>query len=228
LCMGDFDMAGSIREFQRAIALKPNYATAHHWYGNSPLLALGRFDEAIAEGKRAIELDPLSPVINGDLGQDLCIARRYDEAITQLRKTLEIDPTFSLTHFYLGQAFQLKGDLPGAVAEYTKAQQLSDDLRARVLLPTAKAQAGDKEAAVQMLAELEELSRHRYVRSYWRALLYLSLGNRNEANQCLEKGVADHEGVTITWIKVDPLLDPLRGDPRFEALVRKVVGAEHK
>src|SRR5262249_30078639 len=87
------DMAGSISEFQRAIALNPNYATAHHWYGN--LLAnLGRFDEAIAEAKRSIELDPLSLINNADLGQTLSVARRYDEAIAQLRKTLEIDPTF--------------------------------------------------------------------------------------------------------------------------------------
>jgi TolB-like protein len=76
LCIGDFDIAGSISEFQRAIAINPNYATAHHWYGNGPLIALGRFDDAIVEGKRAIELDPLSPVINSDLGQNLCNARR--------------------------------------------------------------------------------------------------------------------------------------------------------
>jgi len=81
---------------------------------------------------------------------------------------------------------------------------------------------------VQMLAELEELSRHRYVRSDCRALLYLSLGNRDEAVRWLEQAVGDHDGWSITWIKVDPSLDPLRGDPRFEALVQKVVGAEHK
>jgi TolB-like protein/Tfp pilus assembly protein PilF len=228
LCIGDLDMAASISEFQRAITLNPNYANAHHWYGYGPLLALGRFDEAIAEGKRAIELDPLSPVNNADLGQDLYIARRYDEAVAQLRKTLEIDPTFYYAHYSLGIALQLKGDMPAAIAEYTQAQQLSDDQFVPVLLATAKAKLGDKEAAKQMLAELEELSRHRYVRSYWRALLCLSLGSRNEAIQCLEKGVADHEGVTITWIKVDPLLDPLGGDPRFEALVQKVVGPKQK
>jgi len=222
-----YDMAGSIREFQRAIALNPNYANAHHWYG-AILGALGRFDEAIAEGKRAIELDPLSSIINADLGLTLLNARRYDEAIAQLRKALEIDPTFYFAQYNLGMVLQLKGDLPAAIAEYTKAQQLSDDLGASVMLATGKAQSGDKEAAVQMLTELEELSRHRFVPSYWRAPLYLSLGNRNEATQWLEKGVADHEGVAITWIKVDPLLDPLRGDPRFEALVQKVVGAEHK
>jgi TolB-like protein/Tfp pilus assembly protein PilF len=220
LCIGDLDMAGSISEFQRA--------TAHHWYGNGPLLALGRFEEAIAEGKRAIELDPLSPIINADLGKNLYNARRYDEAIAQLRKTLEIDPTFYYTHFNLGIALQLKGDAPAAIAEYTKAQQLSDDLFVQVLLAAAKAQSGDKDAAIQILAELEELSQHRYVTSYWRTLLYLSLGNRDEAIRRLEQAIADHESLTITMIKVDPKLDPLRGDPRFEALVQEVVGVEHK
>ena len=226
LCIGDLDMAGSISEFQRAIALNPNYATAHHWYGNGPLLALGRFEEAIAEGKRAVELDPLSPIINADLGQNLYVARRYDEAIAQLRKTLEIDPTFYYTHYNLGMALQRKGDMPAAIAEYTQAQQLSDDLFVQVLLAAAKAQSGDKDAAIRMLAELEELSQHRYVSSYWRTLLYLSLGNRDEAVRWLEQ--AAHDGLSMTTIKVDPLLDPLRGDPRFEALVQKVVGVEHK
>jgi eukaryotic-like serine/threonine-protein kinase len=228
LCFGDLDMAGSISEFQRAIALNPNYATAHHWYGNGPLLALGRFEEAIAEGKRAIELDPLSPIINADLGQNLYIARRYDEAIAQLRKTLEIDPTFYYAHYNLGIALQRKGDVPAAIAEYTKAQQLSDDLFVQVLLAAAKAQSGDKDAAIQMLAELEELSQHRYVPAYQRTLLYLSLGNRDEGIRRLEQAIAGHESLTMTMIKADPKLDPLRGDPRFEALVQKVVDVEHK
>jgi len=226
LCIGDLDMAGSISEFHRAIALKPNYATAHHWYGNGPLLALGRFDEAITEGKRAIELDPLSPINNADLGQNLYIARRYDEAIAQLRKTLEIDPTFYYAHYSLGIALQLKGDMSAAIAEYEQAQQLSDDLFVPVLLASAKAQSRDKDAAVRLLAELEELSQHRYVRSYWRALLCISLGNREEAVRWFEQAVADHDGLSITTIKVDPLLDPLRSDPRFDALVQKVVGAQ--
>jgi tetratricopeptide (TPR) repeat protein len=228
LCIGDLDMAGSISEFQRAIALNPNYATAHHWYGNGPLLALGRFEEAIAEGKRAVELDPLSPIINADLGMDLFCARRYDQAIAQLRKTLEIDPTFYYAHYFLGMALQLKGDLPAAIAEYTQAQQLSDDLWVRVLLAAAKAKSGDRDAAVRLLAELEELSQHRHVPSYWRTFLYLSLGNRDEAVRWLKQAIADHDGVNIGMIKVDPWLDPLRGDPRFEVLVQKVVGPKQK
>jgi TolB-like protein/Flp pilus assembly protein TadD len=219
------DMAGSIAEFQRAVALNPNYATAHQLHGNHPLAALGRFDEAIAEGKRAIELDPLSPIINSDLGETLYLARRYDEAIAQLRKAVEIDPTFWYAHEALGVALQLKGDVQAAIAEYEKAQQLSDDLAPRVELALAKAQLGDKEAAVRMLAELEELSQHRYVNAFWRTLLYLSLNNHEEAIRWLEQAVANHE---VSRLKVHPVYDPLRGDPRFEALVQKVVGPKQK
>jgi tetratricopeptide (TPR) repeat protein len=222
------DISGSIPEFKRAIALNPNYATAHHWYGFNPLSTLGRFDEAIAESKRAVELDPLSPVINSDLGSNLMVARRYDEAIAQLRKTLEIDPTFSLAHGALGEALQFKGDLPGAIAEYTKAQELGADPRIRVLMAAAKAQSGDKDAAVRMLAELEEASRNREIPGAQRAVLYTSLGNRTEAIRWLEQSVADHDSQDVAWIKVYPKWDPLRGDPRFEALVQKVVGPGNK
>jgi len=156
------------------------------------------------------------------------LARRYDEAIAQLRKTVETDPTFYNAHHNLGVALQLKGDVPAAVAEYEKAQQLSDDLAPRRQLAVAKAQLGDKEASVRMLAELEELSRYRYVSAWSRALLNLSLNNREEAIRWLEQGVANHEGAPITLIKGHPLLDPLRGDPRFEALVQKVVGPKQK
>jgi TolB-like protein/Flp pilus assembly protein TadD len=223
LFFGEIDLAGAAREYKRAIELKPNDADAHHWFSNDILAALGRFDEAIAEGKRSVELDPLSVVINADLGETFFYAKRYDESVTQLRKTLELDPTSFYTHYNLGIALQAKGDLPGAIAEYEKAKQLGDNTTVSTFYAAAKAQAGDKEAARRMLSELDDISKHREVVGYLRALLYLSLNNKDEALRWLEQGVKERDGSNICWINVDPLLDPLHGDPRFEALVQKVV-----
>jgi tetratricopeptide (TPR) repeat protein len=217
------DLAAALREYQRAIELKPNDADAHHWYGNDALSALGRSDEAIAEGKRAIELDPLSVVINTDLGTTLYYAHRFDECARQLRKTLEIDPTSFYAHFNLGIALQAKGDLSGAIAEYEQAKQLNDNMFVSALCAQAKAQAGDKDAAVRMLGELDKISQTREVLSYYRALLCLSLNKKDEALHWLEQGFEERDGSNISYIKVDPLLDSLHGDPRFEALVQKVV-----
>jgi adenylate cyclase len=223
LFFSEIDLAGATREYKRAIELKPNDADAHHWFSNDSLAALGQFDEAIAEGKRSVELDPLSIVINADLGETFFYANRYDESVAQLRKTLEIDPTSFYAHYNLGIALQAKGDLSGAIAEYEKAKQLSDNPAVATFWAQAKAHAGDQDAARRMLSELDEISKHREVVGYLRALLYLSLDNKEEALRWLEKSFEERDGSNISWIKVDPLLDALHGDPRFEALVQKVV-----
>jgi TolB-like protein/Tfp pilus assembly protein PilF len=217
------DFAGAIREFQRAIELNPNDATAHHWYGNGPLVALGRFETAIREARRSVELDPLSPIINADFGNTLYYARRYPNAIAQFRKTIELDQKFSYSHYNFGFVLEARGDLPGAIFQYEKAQQLSKDPFTLALVAAAKAKAGDKNAAEQALAELEKISQQREVPAYSRALLYLSLNNKEEALRWLEQSFADRDGSNIGYIRVDPLLDSLRGDPRFEALVQKVI-----
>jgi TolB-like protein/Flp pilus assembly protein TadD len=219
----DFDSSQSIREFQRAIERNSNYATAHQQYGNNTLSALGRFDDAIAEGKRAVELDPLSLVINSDLGADYLYARRYDEAIVQFRKTLELDPQYYFARLMLGQALEAKGDRDMAIGEYQKARALNDDPSLLGLLGHAYAASGNKTDAVKILDQLKELSKQRYVAVYSFALIYLGLGDKEEALRWLEQSYQDRAGADVGWIKVDPLLDPLRGDPRFEALAEKIV-----
>jgi len=221
----DFDSAQAIREFQRAIELNPNYAIAHQQYGNNTLAALGRFDDAIVEGKRAVELDPLSLVINTDLGSDYYYARRYDEAIAQLRKTLEMDPGFYIAHLVLGQVLDAKGARDAAIVECQKARGLNDDPSVLGVLARAYGLSGNKMEAEKILDQLEKLSQERYVSAYSFALIYLGLGDKEEALRWLEQSYQDRAGSDIGFIRVDPLLDPLRGDPRFEALAEKIVPA---
>jgi TolB-like protein/tetratricopeptide (TPR) repeat protein len=221
----DFDASQAIREFQRAIELNPNYAIAHQQYGNNTLSALGRFDDAIVEGKRAVELDPLSLVINTDMGSDYYYARRYDEAIAQLHKTLEMDPGFYIAHLVLGQILDAKGARDAAIVECEKARVLNDDPSVLGVLARAHGLSGNKMEAEKILDHLKELSKERYVSAYSFALVYLGLGDKPEALRWLEQSYQDRAGSDIGFIRVDPLLDPLRGDPRFEALAEKIVPA---
>ena len=221
LCF-DFKFPESEAEFRRAIQLNPNYATAHHWFGNSLLVTLGRFDEGIKEGERAVELDPLSLIINADLGSTLMVGRRYDEAIAQLHRTLALDGNFSYAHWNLGEALYLKGDVNAAIAEYEKAAALDDDPEVLALLGRAYAETGKKEQALEILRKLKETGQHHYVRSYVYALIYIGLGEKATAIEYLEGAREGYETPDASWIKVDPLLDPLRNEPRFRQLVAKM------
>jgi len=221
----DFDLEQSLKEFERAIQLNPNYATAHHWVANGVLSGLGQFDRAIAEGKRAVELDPLSLIINANLGQDYFYARRYDEAIAQLRKTIEMDPRFYYAHWTLGIALQSKGQLNQAIAEYRKAAELSDDPYVFALLGQAYARAGQREEAQKILSRLSEEAKARYVHAYSFGLMYLALGDKELAIDEIERAYRERAGDDAFMIKVDPMLDDLRGHPRFEALADKIVPA---
>jgi TolB-like protein/Flp pilus assembly protein TadD len=221
----EFDFAEANKEFQRAIELNPNYATGHQQYGNNTLSAFGRSDEAISQGRRALELDPLSSVINSDLGGDYLYAGRYDEAIAQFRKLLEMDPGYYFGHFLLGQALEAKGSRDAAIAEYQKARALNDDPTVLAALGRAYGLSGNRSEAEKILDQLKELSKQRYVAAYSFGIVYIGLGNKEEALRWLEKSYEDHAGADIGWIRVDPLLIPLRGDPRFEALAQKIVPA---
>src|SRR5438552_13002984 len=219
----EIDLQKSIREYQRAIELSPNYAGAHHWLGNGPLAGLARFDEAIAEGKRSTELDPLSAINLIDLGVTYIYAHRFKEAEVEFKKALEIDPMFAYAHWMYGVMLQVNGDLEGARAQYASARARENDAQAIVMRAQLAAIMGRREEAVRALSTLEELAKHQYVEAYYRALLYISLGQKDQAFTALEQSYAERDGDDIGVIKVDPLLDSLHGDPRFEALVQKVV-----
>ena len=225
LCFSDVNFAQSEKEFKRAIELNPNYATAHHWFGNALLVALGRFDEAISENERAVELDPLSLIINADLGSTFMMARQYDQAIAQLQRTLTLDNKFGYTHWNLGEALYLKGDKAAAIAEYKKARTLDDDPQIVALLGRAYADTGQKDQALELVRELEARARQQFVRGYLIALVYIGLGDKTKAIDYLEREYQNHDNIDTAWIRADPMLDPLRGDPRFEALAEKILPA---
>jgi TolB-like protein/Tfp pilus assembly protein PilF len=221
----NLQFSDAVPEFQRAIELNPNYATAHHWYGEL-LQNDGRTDEALAELRRAHELDPLSLVINSVLGSTLIVAGQDDAAIDQLQKTIAMDPNFDLAHWFLGQAYEDKGRVTEAIQEYEKAIKLNSDPTVLASLARAHALAGDNEIAGKILADLTNQSKQRYVPAYPLAVVHLALGNKDEALRLLEKSYEDlapFDTGVFGSIKIDRRLDALRGDPRFDALARKVM-----
>ena len=216
-------LAQSAKEFERSIDLNPNYPTAHQWYGRLTLLATGHFDRAMAESKRAVELDPISPIGRTDVGTVYMVTRRYDEAIAQLRSTLETDPDFYWAHRQLGLALELKGAPGDAIVEYQRASELNDDPRVLAFVGHAEASMGRETEARAILDQLANAAKTRYVSGYSFAVIHLALGERDQALDWLEKDAREQTSFEIPFIKVDPYLDPLRGDPRFEALVSKVL-----
>jgi tetratricopeptide (TPR) repeat protein len=212
----------AITDFERAIQLKPNYATAHHWLMLGHL-SLGHFDLAITEAKRALELDPLSVIINADFAWAYFCARRFDEAEAQARKTLEIDPRFFLAHYYLGEVLQFKGRLAEAISEYQTAFDLNGDPYSLGMLGQAYGRNGQKDEAQKVLARLNEQAKSRYVAPYAIAVVHLGLGDKERALDELERAFQRGDTNYLFVVKVDPMLDDLRGNPRFEALVQKVV-----
>ena len=219
-----FNGMESAKEFERAIELNPNYATAHHWYGRLTLVMLGQLDRAMAEAKRAYELDPVSSIIHSDLGGVNVAARRYDEAIRQLRGTVEIDPDFFWAYRWLGMALELKGDTQAAIAAYKKAFELNDDPAGLAFIAHAEAAMGHQDEARKLLTQLVDAAKSRYVQPYAFALTYLALGDKDQTLNWLEQGVRDRGATFLQFIKTDAFFDPLRGDPRFEAIVQKVAG----
>ena len=224
------ELGKSVSEFERSIQLNPNYPTAHQWYGRLTLLALGQFDHALVEAKRAVELDPVSPIGHTDVATVYMYMteRRYDEAIAELRNTLEMEPDFYWAHRQLGLALELKGSPAEAIVEFQRAAELNDDPRVLAFVGHAMASTGKQTEAREMLAKLTEIAKTRYISGYSFAVIHLALGEKDQALGWLEKDAREQTGFEINFIKVDPYLDPLRGDPRFQDACFKSISGSVK
>ncbi|MDQ3743734.1 MAG: protein kinase [Acidobacteriota bacterium] len=215
-----WDEAG--QEFQRAIELNPNYATAHQWYA-SYLVQVGRFGEALSEIRHAQELDPLASIINANAGLYLYYAKQYDQATAQLKKTLEVDDHFGVAHLYLGYVYlQQSGHQQDAIAEFQRAlDNMGDDAETQAALGHAYAVAGQRAEAQKVLASLREHAARGYASPYFVAIVYTGLGDRERAFDSLEQAYRDrHPGMIL--LKYDPRFDPLRRDPRFTKLIQRI------
>ena len=213
----DFESAG--KEFQRAIELSPGYANAHHWYAWH-LSLVGRNTEAIAEMRKAQNLDPLSLIINADLAELFLIAHSYEESIEQSRKTIAMDSNFALAHNQLAQAYLQKQMYVEAISELQKAIQLSGGSPPFTAnLARAYAATGRRNEAIQLLNHLKGRSNPGYSHASEIAVVYAALDEKDQAMIWLEKGYDDrfNPGVLLR-----PGFDPLRSDPRFKDLVRRI------
>lgn len=220
-----FDVAGALKDYERAIQLNPNDATAHHWFAGDCFAATGQHAGEIAEMKRALELDPLSLIINSNLGVAYVRAGRIEEAVAQLQKTIELDDSFYPAHREYGLALELQGKIPEAIAQYEKATALTDDPIPQGTLARIYGIAGRRDEARKIYERLRQLRAQRYTAAYALALAALGVGDKSEALHWLEEGYREHDGDSLGVIRVDPPLIPLRGDPRFEALAEKIMPA---
>lgn len=218
----DWDFEGSDRDFQQAFAANPNYANARYWYGEC-LIYRGRFDDGIAQIKRAQELDPLSPVFGANLGWAYHMARQHDRAIEQLQKVLETDSDFSMAHFYLGMAYEQKGMFEPSIAAYKRSIELSgSEYPGTIGLGHAYALSGRHDEARKILEQLEQrVKAGTRVRPTTLATIYAGLNDRDKAFEWLEIAYQErYEGVL--YLKHQPYYDNLRSDPRYVDLLHRV------
>jgi TolB-like protein/DNA-binding winged helix-turn-helix (wHTH) protein/Flp pilus assembly protein TadD len=220
----DWNWQAAESEYKKAIDLSPSYATAHQWYAWH-LVVLGRNDEAIAEMRRAESLDPLSLIISADMADVLLIARRYDQSIQQSRQTMEIDPGFAVTHFQLGQAFLQKRMFNEGIAELQRAIALSGGNRTfRSSLAYAYARSGRNNEALEMLEDLKNRSGNGFSNAAEIALVYVGLGDTDQAMSWLEQSYKERFNPSLL---MRPGFDPLRSDPRFQGLLRRIGLSTH-
>lgn len=215
-----FDWKKAASELDRALELNPSYATAHMWRATHHI-ALGRFNDALVEVRRAVELDPLSMIILTDVGKDLYLARRYDEAIDQYQNSLKVDANFPIAHKGLAEVYAQKGMNDEAVAEIEKAIELSG--RSVFILDDlgyVYARAGKKSQAVKVLEDLDKIAGDEFVPAYGRAVIYAALGDKEKTLVWLER--AYEERSFLAYLKVDPAFDSFRDEERFTTVLDKM------
>jgi serine/threonine protein kinase/Tfp pilus assembly protein PilF len=218
----DWDWGGAEKEFQWALELNPNYATAHQWHGTF-LINEGHFSEAKMELARAEQLDPLSLIIVTEAGEPYYCGREYDEAIEHYRRALQLDENFWPAHFFFGIALEEKGDFAQAISELQTAVKLSGgSTDATAALAHAYAVSGKSNEALAIVSELKKLSASKFVSSFDFALIYSGLRDRTEAFKWLERSREERSLLDDHDIASEPRLDELRSDPRFADLLRRV------
>ena len=221
----DFDFPSARAEYERAIQLNPNDATARHWFSTDCLATTGDHVSELAEMQRAAELDPLSLVINTNLGNAYLHNNRLDEAIAQFGKAIEMDPNFYFAQWSYGLALMLQKKIPEAIAQFEKATSITDDPIPLGMLGLGYGVNGRKDDAQKILVRLLESRAQRFTPAYSLALVCLGLGDQDQAINWLEESYREHDGNNIAAIRIDPSLAPLHGNPRFKALAEKIVPA---
>jgi tetratricopeptide (TPR) repeat protein len=217
----EWDLRTSENLLRRAVELNPNYAFAHAMFAFT-LTFLEHHDEAISEIKLARKLDPISPRICSNVGNLLYQARRYDEAIAELQKAVEVEPRHAMTHACLGQCYLQKKEYGKAIAAFNQARSLDKELTEYAIrLGCGLAAAGRRSEALELAAGVKERSKREYVSLYELSKLYLALADREQALQLLQTAFEARDPRMI-YIKVDPELDALRSEPRFQELVRRM------
>jgi len=217
----EWDRTGAEREFRRAIELNPNYSTAHHWF-SANLSNVRRYDESIAELKLAEQLDPLSGIIGTNLGDNLIYMHRFDEAIAQYKRVLNLDPDFGVAHQGLGLAYGLKGMYPEAITETRLAVEKRGGVSAKGYLGLWLAKSGNRDEASKVLSEVHDAAgAGTYVQAYSFALIYLGLGDKEQALNYLEKHMASHAETASAYAS-NAELDELRSEPRFKAMLKRM------
>ena len=215
----DWDWAGAEQELTRAIELNPNYALAHHYFADY-LKAMGRFDEAIEQIEKAQELDPLSLAINTGVGHVLYLSRQYDKAIEQYKRAVDLDPFFMATHLWFGRPYLEKGMFADAIEELETAVRLSgESTLALAMLGHGLASAGRRDEAMRILDKLRARSTSQYVPSYWIAVVYNGLRDRDQVIAWMRRALEERSS-WLVWSNVEPRFDWIRQDPEFMALLQ--------